>query len=262
MLQNGPIQACGSPYLGTAQPRDKQKLTPVAEPHQLSLLLLLPAFVCCCFRSGERDGGGEGEHQAHARRHGKSSTATQIPLRFDFPLFFCGLMLRPRWLVGDQMECGFMITPKSPHVYSVARVGLGWVVDALVYISSTDSLQGTEEGMTTSQGSAGGGATAGDEMAAEEEQVVVSAETEENVQRILLAIDNFTRQVTDNFTPTQADGMEELTRPVRAGVGDAGDRPRAVQGPGRRLRGPPLLVRTNHPPKTISDPCLAFSLTH
>jgi hypothetical protein len=26
MLQNGPIQACGSPYLGTAQPRDKQKL--------------------------------------------------------------------------------------------------------------------------------------------------------------------------------------------------------------------------------------------
>jgi hypothetical protein len=160
------------------------------------------------------------------------------------------------------MECGFMITPKSPHVYSVARVGLGWVVDALVYISSTDSLQGTEEGMTTSQGSAGGGATAGDEMAAEEEQVVVSAETEENVQRILLAIDNFTRQVTDNFTPTQADGMEELTRPVRAGVGDAGDRPRAVQGPGRRLRGPPLLVRTNHPPKTISDPCLAFSLTH
>jgi hypothetical protein len=44
MLQNGPIQARGSPYLGTAQPRDKQKLTPVAEPHQLSLTVIFFAL--------------------------------------------------------------------------------------------------------------------------------------------------------------------------------------------------------------------------
>jgi hypothetical protein len=65
---------------------------------------------------------------------------------------------------------------------------------------------------TTSQGSAGRGAAAssavavsaaateadGEEMAmvaASEAEVVGSVETEENVQRILLAIDNFTRKV-------------------------------------------------------------------
>uniref|UniRef100_A0ACD5VFD1 Uncharacterized protein n=2 Tax=Avena sativa TaxID=4498 RepID=A0ACD5VFD1_AVESA len=66
----------------------------------------------------------------------------------------------------------------------------------------------------TSQGSAGGGPAAssavavstaatemaGEEMAmvaASEAEVVGSAETEENVQRILLAIDNFTRKVSE-----------------------------------------------------------------
>ncbi|KAL6645377.1 hypothetical protein ACP70R_016985 [Stipagrostis hirtigluma subsp. patula] len=70
---------------------------------------------------------------------------------------------------------------------------------------------------TASQGSAGGGVAAssgvaataaateteGDEMAVEavaaevEEEQVGSAETEEHVQRFLLAIDNFTRQVSE-----------------------------------------------------------------
>ncbi|CAM0881928.1 unnamed protein product [Alopecurus aequalis] len=67
---------------------------------------------------------------------------------------------------------------------------------------------------TASQGSAGGGAAAssgvavstaatemdGEEMAmvaVSEAEVVGSAETEENVQRILLAIDNFTRKVSE-----------------------------------------------------------------
>ncbi|WVZ55115.1 hypothetical protein U9M48_005818 [Paspalum notatum var. saurae] len=67
-----------------------------------------------------------------------------------------------------------------------------------------------EEDTTTSQGSAGGrvvGASLvseGDEMAVvvaaaeqEQEQEVGSAETEEHIQRILLAIDNYTRQVSE-----------------------------------------------------------------
>lgn len=72
----------------------------------------------------------------------------------------------------------------------------------------------SNEDDTTSQGSAGGDAAAsagavtaaaaeteGDEMAVvvaaetEEQEQVVSAETEEHIQRILLAIDNYTRQV-------------------------------------------------------------------
>ncbi|KAF8780266.1 hypothetical protein HU200_001942 [Digitaria exilis] len=71
-------------------------------------------------------------------------------------------------------------------------------------------MQRNEED-TTSQGSAGGGVPAssgvaaatteaeGDEMAVvaaeEEEQMMVSVETEEHIQRILVAIDNYTRQV-------------------------------------------------------------------
>ncbi|CAD6209168.1 unnamed protein product [Miscanthus lutarioriparius] len=74
----------------------------------------------------------------------------------------------------------------------------------------------SNEDDTTSQGSAGGDAAAsagavtaaaaeteGDEMAVvvaaetEEQEQVVSAETEEHIQRILLAIDNYTRQVSD-----------------------------------------------------------------
>uniref|UniRef100_A0A0E0LY95 Uncharacterized protein n=1 Tax=Oryza punctata TaxID=4537 RepID=A0A0E0LY95_ORYPU len=68
-----------------------------------------------------------------------------------------------------------------------------------------------EEMEMTSQGSAGGGVAASsgvavtittaiteDDMAvAEEEEVAASAETEEHVQRILLAIDAFTRQVSE-----------------------------------------------------------------
>ncbi|EER93009.1 hypothetical protein BDA96_01G574300 [Sorghum bicolor] len=73
----------------------------------------------------------------------------------------------------------------------------------------------SNEDDTTSQGSAGGGAAAsagavtavaaeteGDEMAVvaaaeQEQEQMVSAETEEHIQRILLAIDNYTRQVSD-----------------------------------------------------------------
>ncbi|PWZ57635.1 hypothetical protein Zm00014a_042142 [Zea mays] len=68
----------------------------------------------------------------------------------------------------------------------------------------------SNEDDTTSQGNAGGGAAAsaaeteGDEMAvvaaeaeAEADEQVGSAETEEHIQRILLAIDNYTRQVSD-----------------------------------------------------------------
>nr|CAB3497315.1 unnamed protein product [Digitaria exilis]CAB3502274.1 unnamed protein product [Digitaria exilis] len=51
-------------------------------------------------------------------------------------------------------------------------------------------MQRNEED-TTSQGSAGGG------LPASEEQMVVSAETEEHIQRILVAIDNYTRQVSE-----------------------------------------------------------------
>ncbi|XP_062217091.1 uncharacterized protein LOC133917121 [Phragmites australis] len=66
------------------------------------------------------------------------------------------------------------------------------------------TAMGNEED-TTSQGSAGVAVTAaatetegGDEMAVvAEEELVGSAETEEHVQRILLAIDNFTRQVSE-----------------------------------------------------------------
>ncbi|CAD6201579.1 unnamed protein product [Miscanthus lutarioriparius] len=67
----------------------------------------------------------------------------------------------------------------------------------------------SNEDDTTSQGSAGGGAAASaggrdgrggaaetEEQEQEQEQVV-SAETEEHIQRILLAIDNYTRQVSD-----------------------------------------------------------------
>lgn len=74
-------------------------------------------------------------------------------------------------------------------------------------------IQGNDDD-TASQESAGGGAAAssavavstavtemdGEEMAmvtASEAEVVGSAETEENVQRILLAIDNFTRKVSE-----------------------------------------------------------------
>nr|CAB3503390.1 unnamed protein product [Digitaria exilis] len=73
-------------------------------------------------------------------------------------------------------------------------------------------MQRNEED-TTSQGSAGGGVPAssgvaaatteaeGDEMAVvaaeEEEQMMVSVETEEHIQRILVAIDNYTRQVSE-----------------------------------------------------------------
>ncbi|KAL6847567.1 hypothetical protein ACP4OV_022593 [Aristida adscensionis] len=77
----------------------------------------------------------------------------------------------------------------------------------------TRAAMGNEDD-ATSQGSAGGGvaasseaaatATEGDEMAVEaaagaeeEEEPLGSAETEEHVQRILLAIDNFTRQVSE-----------------------------------------------------------------
>ncbi|XP_040377935.1 uncharacterized protein LOC102708321 isoform X3 [Oryza brachyantha] len=60
--------------------------------------------------------------------------------------------------------------------------------------------EGEEESpAAASQGSAGGGvaapATETDDMAVAEE--VASAETEEHVQRILLAIDAFTRQVSE-----------------------------------------------------------------
>lgn len=60
--------------------------------------------------------------------------------------------------------------------------------------------------------------------------VTAAAETEEHVQRIPLAF--------------QRDAEVSAHRYPRAGVGDAGDRARAVQGPRRRLRGPPLLVKT------------------
>ena len=65
-------------------------------------------------------------------------------------------------------------------------------------------VQGNDDDDAASQASAGGGAA---EMAmvvaaAEAEaEVVGSAETEENVQRILLAIDNFTRKVRLSYTP-------------------------------------------------------------
>lgn len=63
------------------------------------------------------------------------------------------------------------------------------------------ALQSNDED-TTSQGSAGVGvaATEGDDMAvvaADEQEQMGSAETEDHIQRILAAIDNYTRQVSE-----------------------------------------------------------------
>jgi hypothetical protein len=68
------------------------------------------------------------------------------------------------------------------------------------------------------------------------------------VQRILLAIDAFTRQVHHlspfiNFAICHSSIDYAGLECNAAGVGDAGGGACAVQEPRRRLRGPPLLVR-------------------